>query len=150
MAGVADVRYDRQWIERLMNTASFVRVGGLTLAAILVFAAALTVASVVRLALIARLDEIHIMQLVGSPLAYIRGPFVVEGLIEGGSGAVMALVVLWLTFLFIRTGVSEALTGGVVPVFLSIPMSIGLLMGGMIVGCAGGFIAARSARESVD
>src|SRR6476620_214075 len=44
MPGVADVRYDRQWIERLMNAASLVREGGLALAAILVFAAALTVA----------------------------------------------------------------------------------------------------------
>ena len=59
---------------------------GFALAALLVFAAALTVASVVRLALVARREEIHIMQLVGAPIAYIRGPFIVEGLIQGGLG----------------------------------------------------------------
>ena len=70
-----------------MNAVGMVRAGGFALAALLVFAAALTVASVVRLALVARREEIHIMQLVGAPIAYIRGPFVVEGLIQGGIGA---------------------------------------------------------------
>ena len=73
------------------------------LAAVLVFAAALTVASVVRLALLARREEIHIMQLVGAPIAYIRGPFVVEGLIEGGLGALVAIVVLWIAFLMMKS-----------------------------------------------
>ena len=45
--------------------------------------AALTVAAVVRLSLYARRDEIEIMQLVGAPSAYIRGPFVIEGLLPG-------------------------------------------------------------------
>ena len=42
------------------------------------------------------------MQLVGAPLAYIRGPFVVEGLIQGGVGAVLALAVLWAVFAWLR------------------------------------------------
>ena len=42
-------------------------------------AAAVTVATVVRLGLHARRDEIEIMSLVGAPLAFIRGPFVAEG-----------------------------------------------------------------------
>ena len=54
-------------------------------------AAALTVANVVRLALYARRDEIEIMQLVGAPQAYIRGPFVMEGVLQGGIGALVAL-----------------------------------------------------------
>ena len=43
------------------------------------------------------------MQLVGAPIAYIRGPFVVEGLIQGGIGAVVALVVLWITFFVVKS-----------------------------------------------
>ena len=50
-------------------------------------AAAVTVATVVRLGLHARRDEIEIMELVGAPLAFIRGPFVAEGLLQGGLGA---------------------------------------------------------------
>ena len=39
-----------------------------------------------------------LMKLVGAPLAYIRGPFVAEGLLQGGAGALLALALLWITF----------------------------------------------------
>jgi cell division transport system permease protein len=147
---VADVRYDRLWIERLMYAVGVVRAGGFALAALLVFAAALTVASVVRLALLARREEIHIMQLVGAPIAYIRGPFIVEGLIQGGAGAVAALVVLWITFFVVRGRAAGWFAGVIDPaalVFLSLSHVALVLAAGMAVGAVGGFIAARSTRE---
>ncbi len=150
LAGVADVRYDRQWIQRLMYAVDIVRAGGFVLAALLVFAAALTVASVVRLALFARREEIHIMQLVGAPIAYIRGPFIVEGLIQGALGAIAALIVLWVAFLTLRSRADAWLAGAIEPaslVFLSLPIVVTLLAAGAAVGALGGFIAARSARE---
>ena len=57
MPGVADVRYDRQWLNRLLAAVGVIRGVGVALAAILTFAAALTVANVVRLGLYARRDE---------------------------------------------------------------------------------------------
>jgi cell division transport system permease protein len=150
LGGVADVRYDRQWIQRLMYAVGLVRAGGFALASLLVFAAALTVASVVRLALFARREEIHIMQLVGAPIAYIRGPFIMEGLLQGGIGAVAALVVLWITFLVVRGRSAAWFAGAIDPgslVFLSIANAAAVLLAGMTVGALGGFIAARGARE---
>ena len=52
MPGVADVRYDRQWLDRLLSAIAVIRGVGLALGAILTLAAALTVANVVRLALL--------------------------------------------------------------------------------------------------
>jgi cell division transport system permease protein len=153
LPGVVDVRYDRQWIERLMYAVGVIRAGGLALAALLVFAAALTVASVVRLALYARREEIHIMQLVGAPIAYIRGPFIIEGLIQGGVGAIVALVVLWIGFLVMRSRADAWLAGAIdagALVFLSLPTAAALLAAGMAVGSLGGFIAARGTREIAD
>jgi cell division transport system permease protein len=153
LPGVADVRYDRQWIERLMYAVGVVRAGGFALAALLVFAAALTVASVVRLALFARREEIHIMQLVGAPIAYIRGPFIVEGLIQGGIGATVALVVLWIGFSVMRSRADAWLAGAIdagALGFLSLPTAAALLAAGMAVGSLGGFIAARGTREIAD
>jgi len=153
LPGVADVRYDRQWIERLMDAAGVARSGGFTLAALLVMAAALTVASVVRFALVARREEIHIMQLVGAPMAFIRGPFVMEGLIQGGVGAIVALVVLWISFFVVRSRAESFLAGAVDPaslVFLSLPTVLGLLVAGMGVGSLGGLIAARSTSDVAD
>ena len=110
-------------------------------------AAALTVATVVRLALHARRDEIEIMQLVGAPQAYIRGPFVMEGILQGGIGATVALVLLavglpapfgvaiWCRSrrpsIFRRCG------------FCRSGFAFLLLVGGMMVGCLGGFVASR-------
>ncbi len=153
LPGVADVRYDRRWIERLVQAVDVLRAGGFTLAAILVLAAALTVASVVRLALFARREEVHIMQLVGAPIAYIKGPFVVEGLIQGGLGALIALATLWVVFLLARSRAAAWLAGTIDPsslVFLSFPMVAALLAAGMAVGSVGGLIAARSTREIHD
>ena len=93
------------------------------------------------------------MQLVGAPIAYIRGPFVVEGLIQGGIGACAALVVLWITFFVIRGRLDAWLAGAIDPaalVFLSLPMAVAMLAAGMAVGALGGFIAARATREIAD
>ena len=153
LSGVADVRYDRRWIQRLMEAVGVVRAVGFTLAAILVFAAALTVASVVRLALLARREEIHIMQLVGAPIAYIRGPFVVEGLIEGGLGALVAIAVLWVGFVMMKSRAETWFAGAIDPaslIFLSLSVVMGLLGAGMAVGSIGGLIAAQGTREIHD
>ena len=150
LAGVADVRYDRRWIQRLLNAVGMIRAGGFALATMLVLAAALTVASVVRLALLARREEIHIMQLVGAPLAYIRGPFVMEGLIQGGVGAIVAVTILWILFALLRARAGTLLAGAVDPaalVFLSVPAVLFLLLAGMAIGSLGGFLAAWITRE---
>src|SRR5207253_1989493 len=139
--------------QRLLNAVRLVRVGGFALAGVLIFAAALTVASVVRLALLARREEIHIMQLVGAPLAYIRGPFIAEGLVQGGAGAVLALGLLWVVFAVLRSRQMPAMAGAIDPsamVCLSIGTCVALLAGGMAVGCVGGLIAARNTREIAD
>jgi cell division transport system permease protein len=145
--GVSDVRYDRQWLDRVASAISLVRRVGIVLGAMLTLAAALTVANVVRLALHARRDEIEIMELVGAPPAYIRGPFVMEGVLQGGLGAAVALAALAAAFLALRrpylTPLAAALN--VSPIrFLSLEVCVYLLLGGMIVGCLGGLLAARS------
>jgi cell division transport system permease protein len=148
LPAVADVRYDRQWIDRLTGAVDVARAFGLVLIAVLVVAAALTVSSVVRLALNARQDEVLIMQLVGAPIAYIRGPFVAEGVLQGGAGALLSLGLLYTFYLAVRIRYAASLAAIDMPpmVFLPLGACALLIAGGMIVGCAGGFIAARAVR----
>ena len=145
MPGVADVRYDRQWLTRVLSAIGIVRAVGLVLAFILSVAAALTVANVVRLALYARRDELDIMQLVGAPQAYIRGPFVMEGVLQGGLGALIALVALGAAFFALRgrylTPLASAMNLSSVH-FLPAELCVMLVLGGMAVGCLGGVVAA--------
>jgi cell division transport system permease protein len=147
--GVADVRYDRQWIERVLSVVVLARGLGILLAAVLIVAACLTVANVVRLALFARLDEVRIMALVGAPMSYIRGPFVVEGILQGGLGTAMAVILLYVGFLAARARYGDAMAslgGGGTFVFLPIGLTALLVLGGLALGCVGGMVAARGAR----
>jgi len=149
VAGVADVRYDRRWLARLSSVVGFLRGIGLSIIVLLAVAAALTVANVVRLAASAREDEIEIMELVGAPLAYVRGPFIVEGILQGGAGALLAMLLLWSVFAAARAHYAQmaAETIGLAPItFLPLHMSVLVVAGGMLLGCAGGLIVARGVR----
>jgi cell division transport system permease protein len=146
MPGIADVRYDRQWLTRLLSGVGVVRGVGFVLGTLLTVAAALTVANVVRLALYARRDELDIMQLVGAPRIYVRGPFVMEGVLQGGIGALVALLMLATAFVALRarylTPMATALNLSSVH-FLPAELCVMLVAGGMAVGCLGGLVAAR-------
>ena len=145
MAGVADVRYDRQWLTRVLSAINVVRGVGLVLGSVLVVAAALTVANVVRLALYARREELEIMNLVGAPQAYVRGPFVMEGVLQGGVGALVALAALAAVFFALRgrylVPLASAMNVSSIH-FLPAVLCAGLVVGGMAVGCVGGLVAA--------
>lgn len=147
--GVSDVRYDRKWIERLLGLVSAVRTAGLALGLVLALAACLTITGVVRLALHARRAEIEIMQLVGAPLAYIRGPFVLEGTLLGFLGALVALAALAAVYLLGREPLS-AWAAGLVETgdlrFLPAGLALALVSGGAVIGCVAGLLAARTAR----
>ena len=148
LPGVADVRYDREWLSRIGSGLSTARGTGAVVALLMALAAAVTVASVVRLGLQARRDEIEIMQLVGSPIAFIRGPFVAEGILLGGIGAIVAVIVLWLGFATVGAWWGSQLEGlldGQTVQFLPFRLWATLALGGMLVGGAGGLAAARHA-----
>ena len=148
LPGVADVRYDREWLARLGAGLRTMRLAGLALAALMIVAAGVTVATVVRLGLHARRDEIEIMELVGAPLTFIRGPFVAEGVLQGGIGAAVALALLWISHAAIQawwgTDLRAVLDGGTVE-FLPARLAGALVVGGMVVGGGGGFAASRHA-----
>jgi cell division transport system permease protein len=145
MAGVADVRYDRQWLTRVLSAINMIRGVGLFLGLVLTIAASLTVANVVRLALYARRDELEIMDLVGAPPAFVRGPFIMEGVLQGGIGALLALIALAVAFFAMRgrylIPLASALNMSSIG-FLPAELCVLMIAGGMAVGCLGGVVAA--------
>jgi cell division transport system permease protein len=145
MPGVSDVRYDRQWLTRVLSAIDLIRGVGLVLGSVLAIAAALTVANVVRLALYARREELDIMNLVGAPQAYVRGPFVMEGVLQGGIGALVALLALGAAFFTLRERYLAPLAAALNMTsihFLPVGLCAVLVVGGMAVGCLGGLFAA--------
>lgn len=146
---VADVRYDRRWLARVVGIVTGARLAGALVAAILMLGAAFTVAAVVRLSLYARRDELEIMQLVGAPFSYIRGPSIVEGLLLGGIGAALALAVVIAIYAFLIRALGTDLAGltGLAEVrFLGLTEVSVMLFGGLGVGALAGTVVSRAVR----
>lgn len=147
--GVADVQFDRRWLERVLSLIGGVRVAGLAVTVVLLLGAAFTVTAVVRLSLHARRDELDIMQLVGAPGGFIRGPFIMEGLLLGGMGALVALAALGLGFWAFQGWLGReaaGLLGGEALSFLGFRDMVMLSGAGLAVGALAGFVASRAAR----
>jgi cell division transport system permease protein len=139
--GVREIQYDLLWIERLATGVRLVRGAGWFLGGILVLAGVFTISNVIRLTIYAREDEIDIMRLVGATQAYVKGPFVAEGLLQGGLGGLVATLLLWLALQWVSRDLASAeLMGGA---SLSLPPGVALLLvaGGMVVGVGGSLLS---------
>jgi cell division transport system permease protein len=148
--GVADVQFDRTWLSRLLGVVTSARVAAAVAAGILMLGAAFTVGAVVRLSLYARRDELEIMALVGAPFSYIRGPFVVEGLLLGGLGAAVALMVVRVLYSFAGQSLGSDLAGLAAEGqlrFLGYGEIAIMVIGGIVVGAAAGTLASRAAHR---
>jgi cell division transport system permease protein len=140
--GVQEVQYDLLWIQRLSTAARLVRGVGALLGGILVLAGVFTISNVIRLTVYARQDELDIMRLVGATRGYVKGPFVVEGMLQGGLGGLVSVGLLWLAF---RVLASDALAAsdlmGRAVVFLPRQLCVLIVAGGMLVGIVGSLVS---------
>jgi cell division transport system permease protein len=105
---IDDIRYGEEWVERLhrlRNVATAVAISlGLTFALV----AVIIIGSTIRMAVLARSREIHIMRLVGATNGFIRAPFLIEGFLKGLAGGVLALILTWITYQFVGQYVAQA------------------------------------------
>jgi len=145
---VEQIRYDQDLIRRLEGIVELARSGGALLAAVVLLAVVFVMASVLRLAVWARRDEIEIMQLVGASPGFIRGPFLVAGLAQGLIATLVALAVVELGR---RTGLALAResAAGLMELIAGEPLSspaAGLLVTlGLAVSLTGSWFAVRRA-----
>lgn len=149
--GVADVRYDRRWLTRLLAVVAGARVAAAVVAGVLMLGAAFTVGAVVRLSLYARRDELEIMELVGAPFSYIRGPSIVEGMLLGGAGAAVALAAVAVLYNLLGGWLGSdiaGLAGGGQLRFLGFGEVAIMLFGGLGVGAAAGTLASRAVKRA--
>ena len=144
--GVEEVDYDLLWIERLTTIIDLIRALGFFIGGALIVASVFTIFNVIKLTVYGRQDEISIMRLVGATHAYIRGPFLVEGMLQGGLGGGVALVLLYAVYeYFIRRALASfsLLTSAEWLRFLSLEMWAAVILGGMAVGLIGSTLSVR-------
>lgn len=89
---VEDVRYGNEWLDKVFTLRRAAGTATLLLGTGFALVAALIIGAAVRMAVYARRDEITIMRLVGATDAFVRRPFVLEGLITGLGGAILAVI----------------------------------------------------------
>lgn len=144
--GIREVEYPEVWMEKLSLLVLGVQWTKWIFGGFLFMASLLIVGSTVKLAIMARRDEIEIMQLVGATDRMIKAPFVIEGMIQGLLGASFSLLLLWLLFLFLSVRIPPSL-GILIPGdqlhFLDLWQSSFLLLLGWLLGAVGSFFSLR-------
>jgi cell division transport system permease protein len=150
IAGVDQVQFDWEWVEKLKKLINLVNLAGLIAGGLLAIAAAFTIANVIRLTMMLYREEIDIMRLVGATERMIRGPFLIEGILQGLIGAIAAIALLVATFLAGRHFLApqnSLLWGFLFNGFLPSLKLLALLAGGMLAGYLGSWLSVRESGE---
>jgi cell division transport system permease protein len=94
LLAVDEVRNRRQDTDKILNATGLVKLVTAALAIMFVLASVALVANTIRLSIFARRREVEVMRLVGATNWFIRWPFVIEGMIVGLMGGVLAVLLL--------------------------------------------------------
>jgi cell division transport system permease protein len=95
-AGVHDVNYGKKTAHKLLTAAKVIDVFFILAVIVLIVSSTLLIANTIRLAIFSRRREIEVMKLVGATNWFVRGPFMLEGLITGLGGSLAAILLLFL------------------------------------------------------
>jgi cell division transport system permease protein len=93
---IDDVRYGQEWVEKLYALRNVAGVAGGILGLTFAVVSMIIIGATIRMAVLARSQEIAIMRLVGATDWYIRKPFLMEGILKGVLGGIVALVMTYL------------------------------------------------------
>jgi len=140
LPGIDELAFGQEWIEGYARATALVRSAAVGLGVILAGAALLIVANTIRLAVYARQDEIEILALVGAGRAFVRIPFLIEGLLQGVVGGALAVVLLYAAFRVLVPQVEyglELFLGRTQPHFFAAGGVLRMILGGGGLGALG-------------
>ena len=131
---VDDVRFGEEWVAKLYRLRTLATVAGIALGLAFAAVAVIIIGATIRMAVLARSPEIQIMRLVGATDWFVRLPFLIEGLVKGVLGGVLALVLLWsahavVNRYFVRSAFFEA------------PIAVAGVAAGALLGLVGSAVS---------
>ena len=109
LAGVENITYYQEIIDKLMVLANYIRFGGLAIIGVLVFVSVFIISNTIKLTVTSRKREINIMKYVGATNNYIRGPFIIEGILLGLCGALISILIVYYGYGYLFDAVNEKL-----------------------------------------
>jgi cell division transport system permease protein len=133
-AVVDEVRYGREWVEKLYRIRNIAGLAGSVLGAVFALVAVIIIGSTIRMAILARTREIEIMRLVGATNWFVRLPYLLDGTIKGLLGGGLAVLLAWGT----ATLVSRNLMA--TTFFTGEQVMLGIFAGGML-GLVGSWLS---------
>lgn len=146
--GVEDIRYYKDTVDKLTKVTKFLQTAMLVLMAFLVVVSIVVVSNTIKLTVVARSREISIMKYIGATNWFVRGPFLVEGIIIGIISSLIAAGVTYLLYWkFVDVAGKQIMTilsSPLVPVsYLAINLVLIFLAMGVSIGGAGSVISMR-------
>ena len=142
--GVEKVNFGKKTAKRILRVAHIFEVLSALAIAILLIAATILIGNTIRLSIFARRREIEVMKLVGASNWFVRGPFMVEGLMTGLIGAAAAVVLLFLgKELILPTTIGRLDAGKDVNAIAFEYTALLVLLLGLVLGAAGSSITMR-------
>jgi cell division transport system permease protein len=143
-AGVEKVNYGKKTANRILQVARIFEVLSVLAILILLASATILIGNTIRLSIFARRREIEVMKLVGASNWFVRGPFVVEGVLTGVIGAAASVVLLFLgKELVLPATIGRLDAGRDVNAIGFEYTAVILLMLGLLLGAAGSTITMR-------
>ncbi len=143
-ASIAKVSNHTEDTQKLLTVTRFVTITAALLAALLTLASIVLIGNTIRLSLYARRREVEVMKLVGATNWFIRWPFVIEGIIVGAGGAVLAIVVLGVTKLALLDPLASNWTLIAAPRTIAfLPLIFVLVAAGIAVSAFGSGLSLR-------
>ncbi|MCU0626764.1 MAG: ABC transporter permease [Gemmatimonadaceae bacterium] len=132
---VDDVRFGEEWVRKFALVRNAVTWAGIVLGTAFALVSIVLVGATIRMTVLSRAKEIAIMRLVGATDAFVRLPFLIDGLLKGVLGGLLALALTWLAPALVRNVISVTFF----PAWLAwsgvaVGAALGLLGAGLSVG----------------
>ena len=145
VAGIGEIQYGEEWVKRYSSFISILRTIGFLIAAFLFIVVVFIVANTIRLTIYARKDELEILSLVGATRFFIKAPFLLEGIMQGACGGILALIILSGAYLLrFQTGEAAAVQTVLKGMIFLPPHYLGLLLAsGILLGFFGSVTSLR-------
>ena len=146
--GIAKVNAHIEYANRFVRIRNIVTVISLILTAVLTFVSFFIMSNTIKLTTYGRREEIAIMKMVGATNAFIRTPFVIEGLILGLLGGLLGFLAQWGLYSVLTGNLMDSLTGSflkLIPFHTVMLPLLGAFLGiGVLIGVFGGVSAIRN------
>lgn len=143
--GVESAKFGQDVVEHLFDLTRLIRVFGLALIILLAAATIFIISNTIRLTVFARRKEIAIMKYVGATDWFIRWPFLLEGVLLGFIGSVIAALLLRSTYLLVTKKIYDTLA--FFPLIPEYPflnyISAVIIVSGMFIGALGSTISLK-------